>query len=104
MFRIAICYGQPKDTDAFDEHYTNVHVPLAAKVPGLSSFTTGKCSPMGRGDAPYYMVANLGFETAEAMKTAMRSPEMAAAGADVPTFATGGVTMYHYEEVSRAAR
>lgn len=59
---------------------------------------------MGQGDAPYYMVATLSFEAAEAMKTAMRLPEMAAAGADVPTFATDGVTMYHYEEVPRATR
>jgi uncharacterized protein (TIGR02118 family) len=98
MFYVSICYGKPADPAAFDDYYTNTHVPLALKVPGLVSFTTGKCQPLGRVEPPYYMVANLGFETAETMKTALTSPQMGAASSDVPNFATGGATLYSAEE------
>ena len=98
MFRVSVCYGQPTHPEAFDDYYTNTHTPLALKIPGLVSFTTGKCQALGRGEPPYYMVANLGFDTAESLKTALTSPEMATASADVPNFATGGATLYSLEE------
>jgi uncharacterized protein (TIGR02118 family) len=100
MFRVSVCYGQPADPGAFDEYYTSTHIPLALKVPGLAGLTTGKCQSIPPGqDPPYYMVANLLFHTAEDLKTALKSPEMATAGADVRNFATGGVTMYATEEI-----
>jgi uncharacterized protein (TIGR02118 family) len=98
MFRVSVCYGQPNDPAAFDDYYANTHTPLALKIPGLVSFTTGKCQSLGRGAPPFYMVANLGFQTAESLKTALTSPEMAAASADVANFATGGSTLYSLEE------
>jgi len=67
------------------------------KTPGLVSFTTEKCQSLGRGEPPYYMVARLAFETAETMKTALTSPEMAAASPTRPNFATGGATLYSAE-------
>jgi len=97
MFYVSVCYGTPTDPGAFDDYYTNTHAPLALKTPGLVSFTTEKCQSLGRGEPPYYMVARLGFETAETMKTALTSPEMAAASSDVPNFATGGATLYSAE-------
>ena|ERR1700757_5019703 len=102
MFRVSVCYGQPDDPDAFDDYYAGIHTPLALKIPGLSGLTTGKCRSLMPGqEAPYYMVASLMFDTAEDLKTALRSPEMAAASADVANFATGGVTLYSTEEIVR---
>ena len=99
MFRVSVCYGHPADPDAFDDYYTSTHVPLALKIPGLSGFTTGKCRSLMPGQAaPYYMVASLMFDTAEDLKTALKSPEMAAASSDVANFATGGATLYSTEE------
>jgi uncharacterized protein (TIGR02118 family) len=102
MFRVSVCYGQPTDPAAFDEYYDSTHTPLASKIPGLAGFTTGKCRSLMPGkDAPYYMVASLMFDTAEDLKAGLKSPQMAAASADVANFATGGVTLYSAEEVSR---
>lgn len=47
------------------------------------------------------MVASLLFDTADDLKAALKSPEMAAASTDVANFATGGVTLYSTEEVNR---
>ncbi len=102
MFRVSVCYGQPTDPAAFDQYYTSTHTPLALQVPGLAGFTTGKCrSLMPSQDAPYYMVASLMFKTAEDLKAGLKSPEMAAASADVKNFATGGVTLYSTEEIDQ---
>jgi uncharacterized protein (TIGR02118 family) len=102
MFRISVCYGQPTDPAAFDTYYTSTHTPLTLKVPGLAGFTTGKPrSLMPGSDAPYYMIASLMFDSAEDLKAALKSPEMAAASADVANFATGGVTLYSTEEIDR---
>lgn len=102
MFRLSVCYGQPTDPEAFDDYYGQTHVPLTLKIPGLTGFTTGKPRSLKPGqDAPYYMVATLSFDSAEALKAALKSPEMASAGADVANFATGGVTLYSTEEINR---
>lgn len=102
MFRVSICYGQPSDQAAFDAYYSSTHAPLASKIPGLIGFTTGKCrSLMPDAKAPYYMVASLEFDSADDLKAALKSPEMAAASADVANFANGGLTLYRTEEITR---
>ena len=102
MHRISVCYGQPADPAAFDNYYNDIHAPLALKIPGLAGFTTGKCKSLAPTQAaPYYMVASLVFQTAEDLEFALKSAEMAAAGADTANFADGGVTLYRTEEIRR---
>lgn len=98
MYRLVVCYHRPEDTAAFDKHYADVHAPMAAKIPGLVSFTTGRCESMDSSAPPYYMLAELVFDSKAALGEAMGSPEGQAAVADVATFASGGTTMYTYEE------
>jgi uncharacterized protein (TIGR02118 family) len=94
MYRVTICFGKPSDPAAFDSHYAQVHVPLVRLVPGLANFTGGRCSSLGRSEPAYYFVAALDFATEADFRAGLGSPEMAKAGADVPAFATGGVTMF----------
>lgn len=102
MFRISVCYGRPADPEAFDRYYAETHRPLTLKIPGLAEFTTGKPRSLMSGrDAPYYMVATLSFNSAGELKAALKSREMAAASADVANFASGGVTIYSTEEITR---
>jgi uncharacterized protein (TIGR02118 family) len=81
MHRITIQYAVPADPDAFDEHYFNTHLPLVGPVPGLQAFTWSKPRALG-GEPSVYLVAQLDFADAEALRTALKSPEMAAAGRD----------------------
>jgi len=97
--RVVVCYGTPEDPAAFDEHYTSVHVPLAAAVPGLIEFTYGKASSMDGSEPPYYMIAYLVFADEASLKVGLGSAEMKAAGKDVRNFATGGATMFTQEDV-----
>jgi uncharacterized protein (TIGR02118 family) len=93
MYRITVCYGQPTDPAAFDSHYAQVHAPLVRQVPGLSGYTGGRCASLDRSEPAYYYLAFLDFATEADYRAGLSSPEMGKAGADVATFATGGVTM-----------
>ena len=93
--RLLVQYGQPTDPAAFDQHYRDVHVGLAQKIPGVQRFTIAHPASLG-GEAPY-LVAELDFESEEAFGAGMGSEEGQAAANDVPTFATGGAAMSHFD-------
>jgi uncharacterized protein (TIGR02118 family) len=94
MHVLTVCYGHPADPAAFDAYYTSIHAPLAEKIPGMASFTHRHCASLDGSQPPYYLLAELSFPSQEAMGASLASPEAAAATADVPNFATGGVTMF----------
>ena len=81
MHRMTIQYDAPEDTDAFDREYFERHVPLCRPLPGLVGMSFSKPRALGPGPAPY-LVAQLDFADAEALKAALRSPEMAAVAED----------------------
>ena len=94
MHVLTVCYGHPADPAAFDAYYTSTHVPLAEKIPEVTSFTYRHCDSLDASPAPYYLLAELSFPSTEALTAALSSPEGQAAAGDVPKFATGGVTMF----------
>lgn len=98
MTRLLVLYGHPKDPAAFDRHYHEVHIPLAKKMKGLKKWTVGKVmgTPGGQ-PSPYYYIADLYMESREEFERLLASPEGQAAVADVPNYATGGVTFLYTE-------
>ena len=92
-YQLTVIYHHPEDPAAFDEHYTSTHAPLASKIPGLRSYTSQKPGQGPEGDPAEYLVAMLVFDDEAAFGAGMGSEEGRAAGGDVATFATGGVTM-----------
>ncbi len=98
MVRLLVLYGQPKDPAAFDKYYAETHIPIAKKMQGLKKWTIGKVLPPDDGSpAPYYYIADLYLESREACEAMLASPEGIAARADVPNYATGGVTFLYTE-------
>jgi uncharacterized protein (TIGR02118 family) len=97
MVRFLVLYSQPKDAEAFDRHYRDVHIPLAKKLPGLRRYTISRDQAPVRGGEPYYLVAELDWDDMAALQRALQSPEGQAAARDVPTFASGGVRSMAYE-------
>src|SRR3954447_7132235 len=97
VHRLLVSYGQPEDPGAFDDYYQDTHLPIVMEVPGLVRFTFGKGASLDPAEKAPYLVAELDFHSEEAMRTAFRSNEGRAMGADVPNFATGGLTMTHFD-------
>ena len=99
MLKVTVLYGQPQDPAAFDKYYSEKHTPLVLKMPGLKGFTKGKSTTTDPNEkSPYYLIANLYLDSIEAFQVTMGSPEGQAAVADIPNFASGGVTILLSEE------
>lgn len=92
MVRLTVLYGHPDDPAAFDKYYREVHIPLARKMKGLQGWTIGKCESLDDSRPAYYMIVGLYADSREDLEAIIASPEGQAAVADVPNFATGGVT------------
>jgi uncharacterized protein (TIGR02118 family) len=97
VHRLMVQYGRPTDPADFDRHYRDVHVGLVQAVPGLLRFTLGHPRSMDRATPAPYLVAELDFESADAMKESLRTPAAEAMAADVSTFASGGATMSRFD-------
>jgi len=94
MMKVTVLYGQPTNPNEFEKYYRDKHLPLVAKMKDvaraeLTKFVTG---PDG-GKPAFYRMAELYFTTQAQMGQTLGSPEGQAAVADIPNFATGGVTM-----------
>lgn len=71
---MTVIYKTPKDKEAFEKHYFEVHVPLAKQLPGLVKYEINDgelISTTGHSDT--YRIANLYFESLESMMDAFRS-------------------------------
>lgn len=64
------------DQEEFEEHYTEVHAPLAASVPNLEKLVTTRTTEGLEGDDPaFYRIAEMEFESEEALYEAEESEE-----------------------------
>jgi uncharacterized protein (TIGR02118 family) len=96
VHRLVVSYGQPTDPAAFDAYYRDTHAPLALQQPGLVRLTYGHAKSLDPSQPGPYLVAELDFDSEDAMKESMGSPEGRAAGKDIRNFATGGATFVHF--------
>ena len=98
MASLVVLYKTPKDPVAFDKHYSEIHIPLAKKIPGLRKYEVSK-GPVGTpaGPSGFHLIATLHFDDVAAVKAGFGSPEGKAAGADVAKFATGGADMIIFD-------
>ncbi|MET4147505.1 EthD family reductase [Arthrobacter sp. UYCo732] len=90
---LTVLYGPPTDGEAFSRHYEEVHVPLAKALPGAIDLHYTLAVDNVTGDIPVFAAFHASFTTREALDAALASPEGQTAQADVPNFATGGVTI-----------
>jgi len=98
MAHVVVMYKTPKDAAAFDKHYSEIHIPLAKKIPRLRKFEVSK-GPVATpaGSSGFHLIATLYFDNLAAIQAGFGSPEGKAAGADVAKFATGGADMIMFD-------
>lgn len=93
MIKLTLLYGHPEDPREFERYYAETHLPLAARMPGVARLELTRFGPAMDGSAPgYYRMAELYFSDEAQVGATLASPEGQAALADLPNFATGGVT------------
>jgi uncharacterized protein (TIGR02118 family) len=97
MSKLIAVYKAPPDPAEFDRRYFGEHLPLIARVPGLQKTVITRFTRTLMGEGAYLM-AEMTFADREALKAGMKSPEMAAAGANLESFAAGLTTLMFGEE------
>ncbi|MEO8568267.1 MAG: EthD family reductase [Ginsengibacter sp.] len=95
-------YKTPKDIQAFDKHYFEVHIPLAKKLPGLIKYDVGRSPIISvTGHTDIHCIGTLHFESLDAIKAAFASPEGQACASDRRILAPGNddVQIYLFDTV-----
>jgi uncharacterized protein (TIGR02118 family) len=100
VYKLVAIYRQPSDAAAFDEHYFNVHSHLMKVIPGYERMEVSRVTRSMMGDQNLYLMFEMWFNDQDRLKTALRSPENAAAGKDLMGFAGDLVSVFTAEVVS----
>jgi len=92
--KLTVLYGQPKSAEDFKKYYSGTHMPLVTEVKGLRRFELAKVMPKADGSPPaFYRIFEAWFDSPEQMTAVTSTPEWKKVGADLPNFASGGVTV-----------
>ena len=89
MFTIALLLYRKlgASTEEYQTYWHDVHGPIAAKMPGLKGYVQLHGQPDAEGNLPVDGIAQLTFDSEDAMKAGFSSPEGKAALDDVANFA-----------------
>jgi uncharacterized protein (TIGR02118 family) len=79
-------YDSAADPEAFDRHYREIHIPLGSRLPRLRRYTVSRAAAAVRG-APFYLVADLEWDTMDDLRAAFGSPQGRATAADAARLA-----------------
>jgi uncharacterized protein (TIGR02118 family) len=79
--RFLAVYERPGDPKTFDLHYRQTHLPLLRSLPGLRRYTVSRDVTALHGE-PFYLVAELEWDTMNELRAAFASPEGRATAAD----------------------
>jgi uncharacterized protein (TIGR02118 family) len=97
MVKLVALYTKPSDPEEFERHYTTVHTPLVRKYPGLRRLEITRIAAAPMGDLRYQLMAEMYFDSREAMDAALASPEGKAVAKDMMSFAAPLLTIFFGE-------
>jgi len=99
VVQLTVLYHKANDPVQFAEYYFSTHAPIARRIPGLRTYTVsdGAVNAPDRSPSKYELIAQLVFDSQQALGEALTSPEGQAAVDDLQNFATNGVTIVAFE-------
>lgn len=97
MVKLIALYRKPQDVEEFDKHYDEIHTPLVKKMPGLRKLEITRITGAPIGGTPFYLMAEMYFDSLDAMHAANSSPEGKATARDLMSFAADVVTLFYGE-------
>ena len=102
MPRLIALYSQPEDPEAFDAHYRDVHTPLVRAYPKLRDLRTWKPEGVGGRPSPYYLMAEMSFDSSADLDEALGSEAASASARDLRNFATAGAVLFVVDDTADA--
>ncbi len=97
MVKLIALYRKPADVAAFDKHYYDIHIPLIRKSLGLRKLEITSITGSPIGESKFHVMAEMYYDSVDAMNAANASPEGRAAGKDLMSFAADVVTLFFGE-------
>ena len=93
--KLVVLYTPPENPEEFERHYTEQHVPLVHKVPGLLKLEAGRfVAAADGGDLDYYRIAELSFADQDSLQAGLGWPEGQATAADYGKIAPPGSRLF----------
>ena len=92
MVKLVVLYKKPADLQAFEDHFSSVHLQLMEQVPGIVKTELARFFAGPTGEPPYYMLFEAYIDRA-ALEAALQSPENRAADRDLMSFAQDMATV-----------
>lgn len=96
--RLVALFNRPEDTAAFDRHYREVHTPIVLRYPRLRELRLGRVDPVGPRSMPFYLVADMVFDSRSDLDAALVSEAGVESARDLRNFARSGVTLYAIDD------
>ncbi|MGH2356621.1 MAG: EthD family reductase, partial [Candidatus Limnocylindria bacterium] len=94
MVRLIALYAPPNDPTAFDAHYRDTHAPIISRYPKLRDVRLTRVQGVAGRDAPFFLMAEMVFDTYEDLSEALSSEAGAESARDLRNFAGAGVTLF----------
>jgi len=94
MVKLVALYKKPAEVEDFDEHFDAVHIPLVRKYPGLRKIEVTRITGAPIGETKFHVMAEMYFDTRQALDTALVSQEGKAVARDLLSFAAPLVTVF----------
>jgi uncharacterized protein (TIGR02118 family) len=86
MVKMIALYQRPEDIQGFLDHYENVHMPIVRQLPGLRKVELNKFFDLRGGEANPFLLAEMYFESRDALLAALKSPAGKESGKDAQAF------------------
>ncbi len=94
MVKLVALYKKPAELEEFDKHYDTVHIPLVRKYPGLRKIEVTTVTGAPIGEAKFYKMAEMYFDSRDALDAALTSQEGKAVARDIMSFAAPLLTVF----------
>jgi uncharacterized protein (TIGR02118 family) len=93
--KLTVIYPVPKDIDAFEKQYNEVHVPMAVdKLSGKTKIVVTKVSKCLQSPVPYHRIAEIHFPSLAALEACLASPGGQETAAHAVSISTGGTPIF----------
>jgi uncharacterized protein (TIGR02118 family) len=96
--RLVSLFSRPEDPAAFDRHYRETHTPIVLRYPRIREVRLSRVDPVGPRSAPYYLVAEMVFDSRADLDAALASEPGIESARDLRNFAGAGVTLYAVDD------
>lgn len=91
MPKLIVLYPAPKDPADFAKAFREEHAPLVkAQLPTVRAFEAGPVTPAPGTSTPFHWIAELSFDSLDALKNAVGSPGGLRAAGHARQISTGG--------------